>query len=260
MQPRTEIPRQCIWVEAGVVGYKLCDLDFRCEECPFDAAMRHRTVETGALHIEAAGSPTAMDVVERYFSAFDPLQFPGDRVYLPGHIWLERNEDSSVTAGIDHVAAALVGSLASIVTPQAPASLRQNAPCCWLVHHDGTIAIPSPFESNAVWYNEELVRRPELLAEKPYTDGWILRAFPEGVFPAANQCRTASENVPAVASELQTLKQEITGQIRPRPVIGPSAFDGGTPVRTAFDLLGSAGFAFIMRMFLSSEISRIKKR
>jgi hypothetical protein len=33
-------PEQCVWMQAGVVGYKLCDREFDCDLCPFDAALR----------------------------------------------------------------------------------------------------------------------------------------------------------------------------------------------------------------------------
>lgn len=33
-------PTQCVWMQAGVVGYKLCDREFDCDRCPFDAALR----------------------------------------------------------------------------------------------------------------------------------------------------------------------------------------------------------------------------
>lgn len=33
-------PERCVWMQAGVVGYKLCDREFDCDLCPFDAALR----------------------------------------------------------------------------------------------------------------------------------------------------------------------------------------------------------------------------
>jgi hypothetical protein len=33
-------PERCVWMQAGVVGYKLCDREFDCDRCPFDAALR----------------------------------------------------------------------------------------------------------------------------------------------------------------------------------------------------------------------------
>lgn len=255
MESGTQQPRRCIWVDAGVIAYKLCDLDFRCEECTFDAAMRRSVCDASLPKppVAADASTSTQDAVDRYFAAFDPLQFPGDRMYLPGHVWVSRNDDGSCTAGIDHVAAALVGPLASIVLPQSPSTLHQNAPCCWLVHHDGTIAIPSPFESDSAWYNENLSRRPDLLAEKPYTDGWIFRTVPASDAVELRSQRSASENASVVLEELKALKDEIVAQLKPRPRIGLSAFDGGRPVQTAFEMIGPPAFALIARMFLLPE-------
>jgi hypothetical protein len=31
---------KCVWMESGVVSYKLCDFEYNCEACPFDRALR----------------------------------------------------------------------------------------------------------------------------------------------------------------------------------------------------------------------------
>ena len=31
---------KCLWVSSGVVSYKLCDLEYNCENCPFDRVIR----------------------------------------------------------------------------------------------------------------------------------------------------------------------------------------------------------------------------
>ena len=41
---------KCVWMESGVVSYKLCDFEYNCEACPFDQALREGTppsVRTG---------------------------------------------------------------------------------------------------------------------------------------------------------------------------------------------------------------------
>lgn len=32
--------RQCVWMRAKVVNFKLCDRDYDCAECHFDKAMK----------------------------------------------------------------------------------------------------------------------------------------------------------------------------------------------------------------------------
>jgi len=43
--------RACLWMQAGVIAQWLCDLDFHCERCPLDAALRHEHGELAKLQL-----------------------------------------------------------------------------------------------------------------------------------------------------------------------------------------------------------------
>jgi len=51
LKPHDPIPKavhsrrfdKCVWMESGVVNYKLCDFEYNCEACPFDQALREGT-------------------------------------------------------------------------------------------------------------------------------------------------------------------------------------------------------------------------
>ena len=32
--------KECVWMRAGVVNFKLCDREYNCAECHFDKAMK----------------------------------------------------------------------------------------------------------------------------------------------------------------------------------------------------------------------------
>ncbi len=38
----------CVWMDAGVVNYKLCDRGFDCDRCPLDQALHRRPSERRA--------------------------------------------------------------------------------------------------------------------------------------------------------------------------------------------------------------------
>ncbi len=250
----TDQPPRCIWMDAGVVACKLCDMDFRCDDCAFDAIMRRPVFDTSPHSATANDSPPSItgSALDRFFSSFDPLQFPGDRSYVSGHLWIRQEEDTSVTIGLDHVAASLVGPLAAIVLPHRPTHLVRNSPCCWLVHHEGTIGISSPFDGTVIQYNQELATNPALLADKPYTRGWVVKAFTDVSKNKIRQERSASENAQSVARELLRLKDEISSRLQRRPDIGPSAMDGGFPVHSPFEMIGPSAFALLARLFIPS--------
>jgi hypothetical protein len=46
--PRTPAPMYCVWMDAGVVNYKLCDRGFDCDRCPLDQALHRRPSERSA--------------------------------------------------------------------------------------------------------------------------------------------------------------------------------------------------------------------
>ena len=54
----------CVWMDAGVLAYKLCDRGFDCSHCPLDAALRG-----------LSGTPTQPDD-ERSEPGAPPLAFP----------------------------------------------------------------------------------------------------------------------------------------------------------------------------------------
>lgn len=251
----TEQPARCIWMDAGVVACKLCDMDFRCDECAFDAIMRRPTFggSQSSFSVAEARYDMTMTALDRYFAAFDPVQFPGDRTYVSGHLWIRREEDTSITIGVDHVAASLVGPLAAIVLPHRPTHLVKHSPCAWLVHHEGTIGISSPCDATVIQYNQELATNPALLADKPYTQGWVVKAMPESSRPKFAAERSASENAQSVSRELSRLKDDIVSRLQSRPDIGPSAMDGGFPLRSPFEMVGPAAFALLARLFVPSR-------
>ena len=41
-------PAYCLWMDAGVVNYKLCDRAFDCDRCPLDQALHRRPSERSA--------------------------------------------------------------------------------------------------------------------------------------------------------------------------------------------------------------------
>jgi hypothetical protein len=54
---QTPPPACCVWMDAGVVNYKLCDRGFDCDRCPLDQALHGRPSERSA-HVESKHTET----------------------------------------------------------------------------------------------------------------------------------------------------------------------------------------------------------
>ncbi len=52
-------PRECVWAKAGVVSYRLCTLNFKCDKCEFAQTMIDR--EAGGAAREESGVGTILD-------------------------------------------------------------------------------------------------------------------------------------------------------------------------------------------------------
>ncbi len=56
MKPH-EQKKQCVWMEAGVIDYKICDHNFDCCSCPFDHAMK-QTAAANLAQMRAGQTPS----------------------------------------------------------------------------------------------------------------------------------------------------------------------------------------------------------
>lgn len=54
--------QKCLWMDLGVVSYKLCDLEYDCEACPFDRAIREKITPSAQPRL---GRAVARDDSER---------------------------------------------------------------------------------------------------------------------------------------------------------------------------------------------------
>jgi hypothetical protein len=82
---------QCVWVTAGVLTYKLCERQYRCETCPLDAELRH-----------AGAAPEPPVTAAPHDLSTDPQ---GDILFFaPNHTWVRLDNADAVVVGLDDFA------------------------------------------------------------------------------------------------------------------------------------------------------------
>ena len=67
---------RCIWMEAGVIDYKLCNNYFNCHTCAFDKAMKEtadRNADARRLGIEAEGKKAGLEKLVDFLRVGPPL-------------------------------------------------------------------------------------------------------------------------------------------------------------------------------------------
>lgn len=56
--------RKCIWMEAGVVSYKLCNNNYQCSTCEYDMAMSNKAMQTKERAAESTTISRKKEIVE----------------------------------------------------------------------------------------------------------------------------------------------------------------------------------------------------
>lgn len=161
--PHPPRPAQtCVWMDAGVLAFRLCDRGFACEHCPFDAAMRRdpRAAAEAAEAESPEGCPAAW-------------AFPADRLYTDSHAWVQTIRDGRLRAGIDAYASRLLHPLRQVRAAEAPPGPRRGDPWCLLTVEGGELPLGLPVSGRIAGWNLALADHPELATAEPYGRGWI---------------------------------------------------------------------------------------
>ncbi len=259
----------CIWVDAGLVSYKLCDREFECEACPFDQIMRQETLRTLKPPLKSGGAPQKSDKSENHLSnkediaglvndLLNPLSIetlPAGQCYSRNHLWLKKIEEKRYRLGLDGYAASLFQDALTVILPRVGASSIRNAPIAWLVLEDGTIAVRSALEGDVLRVNFQLSESPEMIKSDPYNTGWICElALNENSLSNSSWMEREaakdfyrdefSQSVLTIMSGLEHRSNEV----------GKTMADGGRRTKTIEDLLGPKAYISFLKSMLSSLV------
>jgi glycine cleavage system H protein len=165
--PEDALP--CVWMSAGLVAYRLCDREFDCDTCPLDLALRGVSPTTHSDH------PTGV-------LASHAAEFPEDRLYSTGHLWIQQCEVDSgdVRVGFDGFASDLIGQCLAVHSGRVPRRLNRGALVFEVQIPEGTLPIGAPCDCQLVRWNQTLSDRPQQLNTDPYGEGWVAQLATTG--------------------------------------------------------------------------------
>jgi glycine cleavage system H protein len=188
--------------------------------------------------------------LEAFFHPLLSTPLPSDRLYSKGHMWIKNDSASTATIGIDHVGAYFLQPVVSVVLPHTPSRVEQNSPCAWLVLREGTIALRSAVSGIGVESNTQLLDRPYFLLDDPYASGWILRIADTS--KSGNDLLSSDDFTPLFHKEMAAIKEKFDAAFHKlQPVVGPTLYDGGEPVKSIYEILGQKKYFEIMSRLFS---------
>lgn len=240
----------CVWMNGGVLAYKLCDRDYDCEHCTLDAALR------GAL-------PLKLSRDERRTGCGTTVQFPDDRLYTNGHVWVQRvNHAASIDAarggtahsvpelvriGLDAFAGGLLGVARRVVFEPVGRRVRRGERFCEVELVSGMLVLRAPLSGVLAATNPALADSIQPLVADPYTEGWLaeLQVELREEFDALLPCDGARDRA---RHDLRRFGRLAAMDVLSNTVeVGATLPDGGEPLTDLHSILGDARYLSLLR-------------
>jgi len=239
---------RCVWMDAGVTGFKLCDQEFRCESCEFNNTVQKRQLgtvnprneEEPVIPIkEKAMTADALfrNTLKNYLEGLHATVVPQDRMYNRSHYWLQENETGEYRIGINHILANFFQTILSIVVLKAPSSIRRHDPFCWIILPGGAITLRSPIDATICKFNPALQQKPNLMGMSPFYEGWIMEITTKT--KGLNGFSSASDSRQNTERTMRNIEHSFAHAFRHNhPSAGTTLFDGGIGVNSIESILG----------------------
>lgn len=222
---------KCVWMSAGVVSFKLCDLEFECEHCAYDRIIRSKI--SSAFVNGNNGKPKnektvnytdhAKILIEKLVdSEINPTYY-----YSNNHLCFCRDEDDVVLIGIDNLLAKILTYITCIVLMPVGELVKQKKSFCWFIQKNRTLTLYSPFKGTVFQNNYSLLNSPDYIRTTDLQKSWLTKIKLENDSSLQN-FYTGEQAKVWFQSEIRKAKNTLAEIIeRNRPQISPSQFDGG---------------------------------
>lgn len=230
---------RCVWMDAGLLKWKLCDRQLECERCPLDAALKGHPLD--AVAEAAAGRRRPAWV------------FPDDRRYARGHVWVQVSEPRRFRIGLDILVADLLPEPRRLVLPEEGDRVQRGAPLAVLEVDGGEVNLPAPLTGRVLRTNHVVARDPVLAMGSPYTAGWLVELDPEEApeGEALDALLTGGEMRREARLDVQRLQRQVAMEVLVgRPEVGPVMADGGEPVTDLKQMLGPRRYLTLVQELL----------
>jgi len=136
----------------------------------------------------------------------EECEFPDDLLYdSEGFAWV-REESGIAVVGITSILAAVAGKLTSVRAKTAGVIYGRREGIGSLESGRYFGVIRAPVRGTLLAVNEEVLRKPKLLSDSPYGDGWFARLRPENWREDQTALRSASAAHEMLKSQLASLR------------------------------------------------------
>ena len=250
---------ECVWVNAGVLNYKLCDRAFDCEHCPLDAALRDRSSgcdeDDSELAFTSVDFPAWQDIAPEIRPLLEPIRsltLCESARYSSRHVWVRQLPTGMLRLGLDAFAAALLPEDAKLVTVANHSELREGEAFGWVYAWNKTLPLPAPVSGLVVCRNGRHLDSISKLRSSPYDEGVLLTIRPAiGTLATAKVC-SARTQAAKIRRNCNSLADRLTKALA-KPDLGLCLNDWGEAVTSLPQLLGPERYWKLLCQYIGGE-------
>lgn len=243
-----EEEKQCVWMTSGLISYKLCTRDYRCEECIFDQVIRNEAA-VDAVSQNGDGLSAAASLCTT-----DPLHAQAALFYHNGHCWAKVEDADQVRIGIDGILAQMVSPVKTVVLPQAGDAVVQGQCFAHVIQEKHIVELVSPLTGTVLSVNQGLKTAPHALAAEPWGRGWLVTIRPDNLEHDLKSLmfgRKAMEWYQRKEHEVELTRADMLS--RQEPELGTTLQDGGALFASLADILSPEQYEQIIDVLFRPE-------
>ncbi len=180
-----QIP-QCVFVELGIISYKICRHNFDCSHCD----LAQTILDFGPLTLESPERRRMIEQLRRFIKNREEkakgqmhrqkkemmrellgMDIAMDRFYHRAHIWVLPLSNYRFRLGFDDIAQLLLQTITGIqISSDDSTGMTIWDLCCM----GRMVQIPCPLDGQLKEVNIDVLMDPPRIHEDPYDKGWLI--------------------------------------------------------------------------------------
>jgi len=235
---KSENGMKCVWMTSGIISYKLCSLNFFCEDCAFDRVMHNETVS------DELALPLTSDLSSAGLSS---SRLDGSLFYHKSHCWIKVVNPDEVVIGINGILAKLIYGIKTVVLPKIGDMVTRDQIFAHVLQKKQIVPLIMPVNGVITSVNTALEKRPELLRTEHGVKGWLVTIKSENLEKELRTLTFGSKAMEWYRAKDRSISEAIHAAYNAnRENIGPTMHDGGELVPNASEILTSEQYNKIL--------------
>lgn len=167
---------KCVWMTSGIISYKLCSLNFFCEDCEFDRVMHNETSSNKQEQIRVGLPGKKITSTGRSAHSLD-----GSLFYHNNHCWVKVVNPDEVLIGINGILAKLIYGVKTAVLPKTGDPAIRDHIFAHILQEKHIVPLIMPVNGIVTAVNRDLGKNPELLRTGFRSKGWLITVKSENL-------------------------------------------------------------------------------